>query len=416
MSAGQHIAVVGAGIVGVSTAEWLRRDGHDVTLIDRGDPGTPMQTSYGNAGILAATSIVPVPVPGLLAKVPKMLLDPLGPLHLRWSYLPKLLPWLIPFLKRANRNDVERTAAALTNILGDAVEQHKTLASGTGAERFITDGIYAFLYTSKAGCDADEWAHELRRQHGAKIDYRDLARMREDDPHLGDHYNYAACYTQHGWISDPGAYVAALFKHFRAEGGQFRQGEVDNIQPLNSGAQVVIDGSTLSFDQVVLAGGAWSAKLARKLGHKPGLETERGYHLVLKSPNHTPPFPYMLADGKFVATPMDGGLRCAGQVEFGGLDAGPSETPFRIVKTRIKQLYPNLEWTDEERWLGHRPSTVDSIPFIGPSPKAGQIHFAFGAQHVGLTSGPKTGRLIADMIGGRTPNIDMHPFRVGRFD
>jgi D-amino-acid dehydrogenase len=416
MSKRQNIAVVGAGIVGVSTAEWLRRDGHQVTLIDRNDPGAAAQTSYGNAGILAATSIVPVPVPGLLAKVPKMLFDPLGPLHLKWSYLPRLLPWLIPFLRQATHKDVEKTAAALTTILGDAVEQHKALAKGTGADRFITDGIYAFLYRSKAGCDADNWAHDLRRQHGARIEFRDLARLREEDPHLGDQYTHAACYMDHGWISDPGAYVAALFGHYRAEGGAFRQGEVDDIRPTDDGAEITLAGETLGFDQVVLAGGAWSGRLATALGHKAGLETERGYHLVLKTPNHAPPFPYMLADGKFVATPMEAGLRCAGQVEFGGLDAGPSEAPFNVVKTRIRQLYPNLEWAGEERWLGHRPSTIDSVPFIGPSPKAPQIHFAFGAQHVGLTSGPKTGRLIADVIGGRTPNIDMAPFRVGRFD
>ncbi len=416
MSAPQNIAVVGAGIVGVSTAEWLRRDGHDVTLIDRNDPGQPAQTSYGNAGILAATSIIPVPVPGLLAKIPRMLFDPLGPLHLKWGYLTRLLPWLIPFLRRATREDVEKTAAALTNILGDAVEQHKALATGTGAERFITDGIYAFLYRSKEGCDGDAWAHELRQKHGARIEFRDLARLREEDPHLGDRYTYAACYMDHGWISNPGDYVAALFAHYRTEGGTFRQGEVADIRPCETGAEIALGGEILSFEQVVLSGGAWSGRLVKALGHNPGLETERGYHLVLKTPNHTPPFPYMLSDGKFVATPMEAGLRCAGQVEFGGLDAGPSEAPFKIVKTRIKDLYPNLEWAGEDRWLGHRPSTVDSVPFIGPSPTAPQIHFAFGAQHVGLTSGPKTGRLIADLIAGRTPNINMAPFRVGRFD
>ena len=138
--------------------------------------------------------------------------------------------------------------------------------------------------------------------------------------------------------------------------------------------------------------------------------------MVLKSANRRPPFPYMLADAKFVVTPMEAGIRCAGQVEFGGLTAAPSTAPYRVVETRMRQLYPGIEWETEERWMGHRPSTVDSVPFIGPSPKAPAIHFAFGAQHVGLTSGPKTGRLIADLIAHRTPNIDMTPFRVGRFD
>ncbi len=412
----QRIAVVGAGIVGVSTAEWLRRDGHQVTLIDRINPGDPGQTSYGNAGILAASSIVPVPVPGLLKKVPKMLMDPLGPLHLKWSYLPKLLPWLVPFLKRATREEVEKTAHALSAIVTDAVDQHRALSHGTPAAEFIHDGIYAFLYTSKAACDADAWTHEIRREHGARVEFRDRERLLQDDPHLGTHYNYAACHMDHGWIGDPGRYVAALAAHYQQNGGAFLKGEFDDIRPLEDRVEVHIAGEGVVFDQAVLAGGAWSGKLAKRQGHNPMLETERGYHMLLEQPSHTPPFAYMLTDAKFVATPMDRGLRCAGQVEFGGLEAGPSEKPFNVVKARIKQLYPDLEWSTEERWLGHRPSTVDSVPFIGPSPTARNIHFAFGAQHIGLTTGPKTGRLIADIIGNRTPNIDLSPFRVGRFD
>ena len=412
----QKIGVVGAGIVGVSTAEWLRRDGHDVTLIDRIEPGQPGQTSFGNAGVLAVSSYIPVPVPGLLGKVPKMLLGRLGPLHLKWGYLPRLLPWLIPFLRRANRADVMATVRALSTITDDTIDQHRALAAGTPAERFITPGTYAFLYRSREACEGDAFGHEIRKGEGVNIEFRDRDRLLQDDPNLGTEYNYAACHLNHGWITNPGAYVAALFGHFRGEGGGFVQGEVDDIRPVVEGAEVTIGGQTHAFDRIVLSGGAWSGKLAKKLGHKPGLETERGYHMVFQNPSHKPPFPYMIADAKFVATPMEMGLRCAGQVEFGGLTAGPSEAPFRVVKTRIRQLYPTLAWEGEDTWLGHRPSTIDSVPFIGPSPKAPQIHFAFGAQHIGLTTGPKTGRLIADMIGGRPPNIDMQPFRVGRFD
>ena len=408
------VAVIGAGIVGVSTAIWCLRDGHDVILIDKKGPGEG--TSHGNGGVLASNGVIPVSVPGLWKKAPGMLFSPDQPLFLKWSYLPRLLPWLVPFLRRATHKDVEKTARALATIVTDAVDQHKALAAGTKAERLIHYGIYAFLYTSRAACEADEWTHAIRREHGAQVEFRDRERLLQDDPHLGDHYQYAACHMDHGWISDPGAYVAALAAHYRENGGAFLQGEVDDIRPVTDAAEVTVAGQTIRFDQVVLAGGAWSAKLAKRLGHNPMLESERGYHMVLKDPAHRPPFAYMLTDAKFVATPMDGGLRCAGQVEFGGLDAGPSEKPFNVVQTRIRQLYPDLTWSGEERWLGHRPSTVDSLPFIGPSPKARRIHFAFGAQHIGLTTGPKTGRLIADMIAGRRPNSDLSPFEVDRFD
>ncbi len=411
-----RIAVIGAGIVGVSTATWLGRDGHDVTLIDRIEPGGPEQTSYGNAGILASSSIIQVAIPGLAAKAPKMLLDRLGPLHLRWRYLPRLLPWLVPFLRRAKMHEVEQTARALANLLGDSVDQHKALARGTAAERYIREGVYAHLYRSQADYDADAAYHAIRRAHGFRVEERDRARLLQDDPYLGPHYNFAACWLDHGWITDPGSYVGALADHFRAQGGSFLRGEVADLRPGEDGVDVTAAGDTRRFDRAVLSAGAWSATLAKRLGHDPKLESERGYHLVLRGPNRRPPFPYSLSDGKFVATPMDAGLRAAGQVEFGGFDPRLSEKPFRIFRTRLCQLYPDLEWEDEERWLGHRPSTIDALPFIGPSPKAPAIHFAFGAQHVGLTSGPRTGRLIADLVAGRTPNIDISPFRVGRFD
>jgi D-amino-acid dehydrogenase len=351
-----------------------------------------------------------------MSSVPKMLFDPLGPVHLKWSYLPRLLPWLIPFLRRANRRDMEATAAALATLLGDATDQHLALATGTPAERYVTLGNYVMLYPDRAKFAGDALGHGLRQAHGARLEEWDRERLKAEDPHLGPYYQFAAVYPGNGWITNPGAYVAALFAAYRSGGGQFRQGEVDDIRPAGGGAEVAVGGETLAFDRAVLAGGVWSDRLARRLGHRTAMESERGYHLVFRNPSRVPPTPYSLSDAKVIATPMEGGIRVAGQVEFGGLDAPMSEAPFRVARERIRRVYPDLEWDGEDRWMGHRPSTVDSLPLIGPSPKAPAIQFAFGAQHIGLTSGPRTGRLIADLIAGRTPNIDMKPFRVGRFD
>lgn len=410
------IAVVGGGIVGVSTALWLVRDGHDVTLIDRTDPGQPAQTSFGNAGMIASCGIIPVNGPGLAGKVPKMLLSPMGPLHLKWTYVPRLLPWLTGFLRHATQADLERTAAALAGLLGDAVDQHAALHRGTPAEAFFRHGNYVMLYPSRRAFEADATSHGLRRQHGFTVEEWDRATLEAQDPDLGPYYRFAAVYPGNGWVSDPGSYVSALFGVFRRSGGTFQQGEVTGIRPADAGGQVTVAGQTGTFDRVVLSGGVWSDRLARQLGHRTAMESERGYHLVYQNPSITPPVPYSLSDAKFIVTPMTAGIRCAGQVEFGGLRAGMSQAPFRVVGRWMKRLYPDLEWEGESKWMGHRPSTVDSLPLIGPSPNHPAIHFAFGAQHIGLTSGPRTGRLIADMIAGRTPNIDMTPFRVGRFD
>ncbi len=412
------IIVVGAGITGVSTAEWLRRYGHEVTLVDRVRPGDPAQTSYGNGGVLARCSVVPVSVPGLLAKAPMMLLNPNSPLFLRWSYLPRLLPWLIPFLRNGQPEKLEKIVAALGQLTADSVDQHQALAWETPAKLMVAKGDYMFLYRSEKDYEKDPLAVSLRLSQGFMPEPRGPERLREDDPALSPAYAYGAAFADHGWIRSPGKYVAALAAHFEAEGGTFRLAEVKDVRPAEGGrAAVTLDGGeTLEADRAVIATGAWSGPLAKKLGHRAMLESERGYHLLLRNPSAQPPFPYMIADAKFVATPMDEGLRLAGIVEFGGLNAPPSAKPQALLKKRIQQVYPDLTWDGEETWLGHRPSTVDSLPLIGPSPKAPGVVFAFGAQHVGLTMGPKVGRIVADQISGRTPNIDLAPYRVDRFD
>jgi D-amino-acid dehydrogenase len=411
------IIVAGGGITGVSTAEWLRRDGHDVTLIDRVAPGDSDQTSYGNAGLLACSAVVPVPVPGVWKKAPKMLLDPDGPLFLRWSYLPRLLPWLIPYLRNGRRDKVEAIAKALIPLVGDTVEQHQSLARGTPAERWINTSEYSYLYPDRAAFRDDAFGFALRKAHGFEWQERDRDTLLDVDPNIGPDYGFAATFGDHGWIADPGRYVADLAAWFEGQGGHLRQAEISEILPLEGGrAAVVADGERIDADRVVIATGAWSARLARALGHEPALESERGYHVWLRGPSIRPPHPYMLADAKCVVTPMEAGLRCAGLAEYGGLEAPASKAPIALFKRRIRKLYPALTWEAEDTWLGHRPSTIDSLPLIGPSPKVPGVIFAFGAQHLGLTMGPKTGRLVADLIGGKKPNIDMTPYNVGRFD
>ena len=411
-----RIAVLGAGIVGLSTAEWLRRDGHEVTLIDRVEPGDPAQASFGNAGVLAGSGVVPVAVPGLIAAAPRMLFDPDGPLFLKWGYLPRLLPWLAPFLMTGRRDEVARISRALAALIGDTVAEHRALAAGTGAERHIGSARYTYLYRDRAAFEADALGRALREAAGVAAEERDRAALEAEDPHLGPRYGFGLAFRDSTHLDDPAAYARALFDHYRGAGGAHRREEIRDVAPRGAGIDVTLSGGTVHVDHAVLALGAWSGRLARRLGHGPGLETERGYHLMLEGPSRMPPAAYMLQDSAFVATPMRAGLRLAGLVEFGGLAAGPSDGPTELQRRRVRDLYPGLTWEGETRWMGHRPSTRDSLPFIGESPRARGVWFAFGHQHLGLTAGPKTGRLIADMIAGRRPNIDLAPYRVGRFD
>ena len=409
------VAIIGAGIVGVSTAIWLQRDGHKVILIDREGPAAG--TSFGNGGVLASCSIVPVTVPGLLRKAPGMLFDRNQPLFLKFGYVPKLLPWLTKYLRHASADAVKHRAAALTPIIGDSLADHQALSADTPAERYVVPSDYLFLYRDRAHYDGDAFGWNIRRENGFDWDVLEGDDWRAYDPNFGPEITVAARLGNHGRISDPGAYVKALAAHAEAQGATFIKADVQDVIRENGHITGLrTGGDTIACDTAVLATGAWSGALAKKFGMaKPPLESERGYHLELWEPSVMPRAPVMVASGKFVATPMEGRLRLAGVVEFGGLDAPPSRAPFELLERNIRAAMPGLTWKEKTEWMGHRPSMADSIPVIGKIPGLEGAVAAFGHDHVGLTGGPKTGRIVAQMISGKHPNLDLTPYSPARF-
>ncbi len=414
MSTARTVAIIGAGIVGVATAIWLQRAGHKVILIDRKGPGEG--TSHGNGGVLASCSIVPVTVPGLLMKAPRMLLDPRQPLFLKWGYLPRLAPWLLRYLGHANAAAVRRRAAALAPIIGDSLAEHQALATGTGAARWLHPADYVFVYNDRRHFEADAFGWSVRAEHGFTWDVLEGAAFQAYDPAFAAGLACAVRLKDHGRIADPGAYVKDLAAHAEAEGARIVIGEVSDIA--REGGPVTgvrVGGETIPCDAAVLAAGAWSRPLAERLGLKIPLETERGYHLELWEPSVMPRSPVMIAAGKFVATPMEGRLRLAGIVEFGGLDAPPSRAPFALLERGIRAAMPGLAWKRTVEWMGHRPSMSDSTPVIGPVPGVAGAYLGFGHDHVGLTGGPRTGRILAQLIAGTAPNINLAPYAPERF-
>ena len=219
----------------------------------------------------------------------------------------------------------------------------------------------------------------------------------------------------HGFSRDPGAYVAALAVEAEKLGATFRQTEVVDFHLANGKVSAVVtkDG-TLTCSNVVLATGAWSKPLAKKLGISVPIETERGYHMEFSEPENGPSTPMMMTTGKFVATPMDGRLRCAGIVEFGGLEAGPSKAPLDLLKRKVLASFPNLKFEREQTWMGHRPAPSDSLPLIGEIGASG-VYAGFGHHHIGLTAGPKTGRILAGLITQDRINIDLSVYDPLRF-
>lgn len=409
------VGVIGSGIVGISTALHLQRMGAAVTVIDREEPGSDKAASYGNAGILARCSVVPVTTPGIVSKAPSMLFGKDGPLFLKWGYLPKLLPFLIPYLKSSKRETVEHIAQHLTPLLEDSVDEHIAVAKGTGAEKWIKPGEYMFLYSSKEAFEADAFGWGLREKHGFDWYVLEGPAIQELNPALSSEYKFAVVMKDHGMINSPGHYVADLFKGFLAEGGSFEKANVKEIDKTEGSTTVRTDGDDLVFDKVVVACGARSQSLAEKHGANVPLETERGYHMELVGANKELTLPVMDAARKFVATPMDGRLRFAGVIEFGGLNAPASSGPTDLLLRGAHALLPGLEFEEKRTWLGHRPATADSLPVIGPAPSSNQIYFAYGHHHVGLTAGPKTGRLVAHHVMNTQPNTSIEAYRADRF-
>lgn len=410
----KRIVIIGAGIVGVSCALWLQRAGHQVIVIDpRGPAGG---ASQGNAGVLAAASVVPVTVPGLIAKAPAMLFDKAAPLFVRFSYLPQLIPFLAKYLRHANARDVNRIADALAHLLHDTFDQHSALAAGTGAERYLSPGDYVFGYPDRSAYEKDAFGWGVRQARGFEVEEMSAERLAEYDPALKGLFGFAARCPNHGRISDPGAYVRALAAHLEAQGGQVQLTRADDIQ-IESGRAVGVltpEGS-ISADEVVLTSGVWSGPLAKRLNLSVPMEAEGGYHVEWVNPSITPRSPTMVAAGKFVMTPMDGRLRCAGVLEFGGINDKRNQAALNLLKAQTKALLPHLQYERIDEWMGFRPAPADSIPLIGAVGSISNAWVGFGHHHVGLTSGPKTGRWLAQLIDQKISPQELAAFSPERF-
>jgi glycine/D-amino acid oxidase-like deaminating enzyme len=335
---------------------------------------------------------------------------------MRWSYLPKLAPWLYRYLSFANDKDTQRIADRLNYIVGDSVEQHQELAGNTKADKWLIPSEYQFAYRSRAEFDADSYVWNLRREYGFIPDLIEGPAVHEKEPALSSDINLLAVMKDHGHIRSPGKYVKALAEVFQDLGGTFQIASVKDIELVDDKVKsVVTDQGAIACDSVVLAMGVWSGPIATKLGLNVPMEAERGYHVTFKNPSQQVSCPTMITYGKFVATPMHNGMRCAGMVEFGGLEAGPSKAPIDFLMRKFKTTFPDVTYSETEEWLGHRPAPTDSLPFVGQIRNTG-IYTGFGHQHIGLTGGPKTGRVIAGLIIGEQDEAEIEAFRPDRFN
>jgi D-amino-acid dehydrogenase len=407
------VAVIGAGIVGVSTALFLQRDGHAVTLIDREGPASG--TSFGNAGGVVASSCAPLGMPGILKRVPGMLLNPHGPLSLRWAYLPRIAPWLLSRLRASRPDRVEAIADALAALNRRVVEAWRDLAGQAGIGDLLHPVGWLTVYETDRAFAEGAAGRDLMARRGLPFEILGADELRQLEPGLAPIFKHGSHMQECLFVANPGRAVKALAADFVDRGGRLLIEQVTGFAPggpphrLRTGS-----GREIEAEVVVLAAGAWSRGLARQLGARVALDTERGYHLMLPPAEPGLSRPTVHGEQHFVLCPMEHGTRMTCQVELGGLDAPPDFRRARALLATAQRMLPGLRTEEESAWMGYRPSLPDSLPVIGPAPGSSSAYLAFGHGHLGMTQGPVTGRIVADLVAGRDPGIDLSPYRPGR--
>ena len=408
------VCVIGAGIVGMSSASYLLRDGHEVVLIDRDEPGEGC--SKGNAGALSPGSCIPLSSPDVLRNVPKWLFDPGGPLHIRPAYFLRAIPWLARFVAAGRAHRIDALADALRSLNRNTFENYAPLVANTGCADLIRNTGSLVVFKTERGFDGSKREWDIRGARQVRQQRLDARALSDLVPNLSPEYRHGILLPDHGYVADPHRLTNVLAETFVRDGGKIMRSAVSRIEPLAGGiTRLHTDGATIDAEKVVLAAGAWSARLLAPLGVSVPLETQRGYHIMVANANQMPSLPVVSADAKVYATPMEHGLRFAGTVEFAGLEAAPDYRRADALVPLAKDMFPGLEIDTVTRWMGHRPCLPDSLPIIGTAPRHPSLVLAFGHGHHGMTGASTTGRIVADIIAGRPSGVDLTPYRAERF-
>ena len=409
------VVVIGSGIVGLSCAWSALRDGATVTLVDRDFEGD--RTSHGNAGGIAVTESTPIAVSGMYTKALKWLFDPLGPLSLDWKHLPSALPWFMAFQRCANKDRFRAISLALAQLNNRVYDDIVPMFEDIGAmDSFYRRGAMTVYETDEAfAADQHEW--EFKRELGVRWHAMSEAEIRECEPSLAPVFRRGVFLEDWSHIGDPKRLVTLLRDRVRSLGASFVTGTVKNLDVSDSLAPAAVTevGARINGRRIVVATGAWSAALAESIGDRVLLDSERGYNTTLPAHGISLSREVIFAERKFVATPLDIGIRIGGAAEFAGLKAPPNYKRSDALLELGKRFLPGINDAGAVKWMGHRPATPDSLPVIGRSPHASSVIYAFGHGHLGLTQSATTGALVADLLANRTPGINLEPYSISRF-
>lgn len=407
----QQVAVIGAGIVGLSCALWLLKAGYRVTIIDRGAPGEG--TSFGNAGVLAGFARLPFTRFSMLCKIPKMLMDRDSPLSVSSHYIPDLLPYGWSYFKSCF--NYKNMRSALTELQAQAYDADQVLLNLTGGQSLVrSEGSLGLFADADSIKNARKGEMHERLQQGVRLEFCDAAQVHDLEPDLAPFYAGGVYYPDTRFTVSPVELSRCYARYFEAHGGRIVRDKVNFIDLNEQGVKIQTSLQGYQFDKLVIAAGSSSKQLVSQLGLNIPLVSERGYHLMINAGEKKTHRPIAWLDKSVFISPMEEGIRMAGTAEFADENAKPNRGRIDCMKRHARtMLGDDLEF--ESIWVGSRPSTPDSLPVIGRLPGQENITLAFGHGHLGLTLSAVTGKLIAELVQGVKPSIDLDAFSPVRF-
>lgn len=402
------VTIVGAGVIGLSIALEARSRGMNVRVIDREGPAAG--ASAGNAGAFAFSEILPLASPKIIRQAPKWLLDPLGPLSIPPSYALRIAPWMLRFWRASQPSRVDASIRAQASLMRLAQTSVDPFLQRAGLANMLRREGQLQVFESERQFQAamGDFAH--LEAEGIALTYLKGAEIADYQPGLSPIFTHAVFTSHYATIDDPRDYTVALAETFVARGGTLEKAEATALTP-----DGVMTGSGERKGRVVIAAGAFSHRLARTAGVKIPLETERGYNTTL------PPGAFDLKQHitfgghGFVVSRLSSGLRIGGAVELGGLDLPPNYARADAMLKKAARFLPGLDTSGGKQWMGFRPSLPDSLPAIGAMPGRPDVLCAFGHGHLGLTQSTATASIVADMLAGARPALDVTPFSPARF-
>ncbi len=410
------IGIIGAGIIGVALARALQRRGRQVTLFDEREPGTA--TSFGNAGYIATEAIFPLAHGAVLRSLPRMLLNPLGPLAMRWQEFPRLLPWYLKYANACSHRRAADSIHALATIQGEAGSAWETFKTAERLQDLVVANGAMMIYESDRGFKETSIRREVQRHYGIESQVLSGDEARGEIPELSNRIKHAVIYPDGKHVVNPYSVTTAIFDRFVGDGGNFSKQRIDAIETKDGHVRNIrAAGETQNFDFVVVSAGHLSGRLLKPLGYKVPIVAERGYHLEMSHRETRLNRPVGAYERGFHITPMSSGLRLAGTVEFSSADhdEAPNWGRADILKRHIGEIMPDLAETETGRWMGQRPTMPDFLPVLGNAPGLENLYLAFGHHHLGLTLAPVTAAIMGDLIVTGTPSIDIEPFNLRRF-